>query len=414
MSSTSDLAYVWAWLPGQTEPVAVGLLRRGPDGRLSFAYGRRYLASPGAVALYGLPFTDGYTAPPDGWVVAPSIRDAAPDAWGRRVLMDRLMHRRGRNVDTDDLDEMTYLLESASNRVGALDFQRSAEQYVPRGDSHADLAKVYDAATALEAGRDLSPDLRAALDSGTGIGGARPKAYLRYEGRESIVKLAVSDDPFPVVKAEGAAVELARRAGIDVPAARVIRVSGRYALAADRFDRTGTGARRMVVTALTFTGLREAEARYVTYGDIREALAREGTGDAIGPMLFERIAFNMLISNTDDHARNHAAFWDGEHLSLTPAYDLSPSSRSGETAHVALAYSAAGDREANVARLVSVAHQYHLDRPRAEDIVGHLVTTIEEDWHDAADLAELTAAERDFLWRRQFLNPGALYGFKGH
>ena len=369
--------------------------------------------SPDAVALYGLPLTDGYVAPPDGWAVAPSIRDAAPDAWGRRVLMDRLMHRRGRDVDTDDLDEMTYLLESASNRVGGLDFQRSAVRYVARGDSHADLAQVYDAATALEAGKELSLDLRAALDSGTGIGGARPKAYLRYEGRESIVKFAASDDPFPVVKAEGAAVELARRAGIEVPVARVIRVSGRYALAADRFDRTDTGARRMVVTALTFTGLREAEARYVTYGDIHETLARQGSGDAVGPVLFERIAFNMLISNTDDHARNHAAFWDGKHLSLTPAYDLSPSSRSGETANVALAYSAAGDREANVARLLDVAHEYRLDRPRAEDIIGNLVATVEKHWRDAADHAELTAAERDFLWRRQFLNPGALYGFHG-
>ena len=413
MTSTSDRAYVWGWLPGETSPTPVGLVARASDGRLSFAYGTRYLQRPDAIALYGLPLVEGFVAPPDGWDIAPCLRDASPDAWGRRIILDRMLGRRGPNADTGDLDELTYLLESSSNRVGALDFQHDARAYVPR-ERAAGLATMYDAAIALDAGTALPGDLRAALASGTGIGGARPKAYLRLDdGRDVIAKFAVSDDPFPVVKAEGVAIELARRAGIDVPNSWVERVSGREVLIAERFDRTPDGGRRMIVSALTFTGESETTARYVTYGDIRDTLLREGADGRVGTKLFERIAFNIAIGNSDDHARNHAAFWDGHTLDLTPAYDLSPSSRSGETATLALAYDSRGSKASNLAMLLAAAHEYGLDRTRAGRIIDRIVTTIREHWADAADHARLSVAERNYLWGRQFLNPGSLHGLEG-
>lgn len=412
MTSTSDRAYVWGWLPGTSSPVPVGVLARATDNRFSFAYGNRYLERSDAIALYGLPLREGFVAPPDGWDLAPCLRDASPDAWGRRVILDRLLGRRGPDAETSDLDELTYLLESSSNRVGALDLQHSASEYVPR--EHAtDLTATYDAALSLDAGQELSDDMRAALESGTGIGGARPKAYLRLpDGREVVAKFAMSDDPYPVVQAEGVAIELARKAGITVPDSWVERVSGREVLLAERFDRTPPGGRRMVVSALTFTGESEGTARYVTYGDIRDTLLREGVSGNVSADLYARIAFNIAIGNTDDHARNHAAFWDGRTLELTPAYDLSPSPRSGETATLALAYDSRGNKGANLATLVEAAHEYGLDRRQAVDIIDNIVTTVHDHWSQAADLARLATAERNYLWGRQFLNRGVLYGYQ--
>lgn len=229
------------------------------------------------------------------------------------------------------------MLTSGSDRVGGLDFQSSATEYVAR-DETAELAELIGAVESLEAGRSLPPALSEALTRGTSIGGARPKVTLLVQGRHLIVKLPSTGDYYPVVKAEAAGMILARRVGLDVAACEVIRCAGRDVLLVERFDRTAVlGQRRMMVSALTILGEDEMGARHAGYPDLADAVRKQFT-DAAQTLreLFARMVFNVCIGNTDDHLRNHAAFWDGTQLSLTPAYDLCPQPRGGETANQAL------------------------------------------------------------------------------
>ena len=118
-----------------------------------------------------------------------------------------------------------------------------------------------------------------------------------------------------------------------------------------------------------------------------------------------------LVGNTDDHARNHSAFWDGESLTLTPAYDICPQPRAGGEAAQAMAFGADGDRLSQVARCVAHAGHYHLTPQQARDIVDHQIAVIQDQWNEVCDLAKLPAAERHRLWHRQFLNPYALHDY---
>lgn len=107
------------------------------------------------------------------------IRDAAPDAWGRRVLINTLLGISGPRADTTQLDELTYLLESGSDRAGALDFQASATEYVPRQGVNATMTELLEAAARVEQGVPLTQELAEALQHGSAIGGAGPKALMR-------------------------------------------------------------------------------------------------------------------------------------------------------------------------------------------------------------------------------------------
>lgn len=130
---------------------------------------------------------------------------------------------------------------------------------------------------------------------------------------------------------------------------------------------------------------------------------------AAGRTLFERVVFNVAIGNNDDHARNHAAFWDGQTLELTPAFDLTPQVRSTDTSTQAMAIGRDGGRASQFAVCVSAAADYGLTRPVAADVVDRIVSTIEAQWPDAADTAGLSEADRNALWRRSVLNRSTFY-----
>ena len=207
--------------------------------------------------------------------------------------------------------------------------------------------------------------------------------------------------------------DLARRAGLRVAPAEVVHCLDSDVLLVDRFDRsTSEGERRLTVSALTILQLDERWARYATYTGLSEAIRLRFT-DAASTLreLFSRIAFNICVGNTDDHARNHAAFWDGreERLTLTPAYDVCPQQRSTGEASQAMAYGPDGERRSRLALLVDAAHLYLLDRVEAQEIVDRVVAVIRAEWSDAADQARLTQADRDLLWESQILNPSIFY-----
>lgn len=378
---------------------------------IAFTYGRSYLERDGAIPLYlpELPLQRGLIAPQIGRI-AGCIADAGPDAWGQRVILNRLTGSAG--ADTADLGPLTYLLESGSDRIGALDFQQSASQYIPRGLDSAPLEELAEAADWVERGEPLSPALDQALLHGSSVGGARPKAVLREGRRQLIAKFSSTTDTYPVVKGEFVAMELARRVGIRTPAVELTKALGREALLVERFDRPADGSRRAMVSALTILGLDELGGRYASYADLADAIrARFTEPGATLRELFARITFNILCGNTDDHARNHSAFWNGSELSLTPAYDVCPGPRSGGEATQAMAIGRDGYRFSQVAGCVSRASTYLLDEAAAREIVDAQIETIEGDWGEICDRAGLTAAERNSFWHRQFLNPYATEGY---
>ena len=378
---------------------------------LTFTYGRSYLQREDRVPLYlpELPLKRGPIAPLVG-EMAGCLADASPDSWGQRVILNRLTG--SAEADVTALTPLTYLLESGSNRIGALDFQQSSSRYVPRSLDGATLGELAESAQRVEQGIPLAAPLDQALLHGSSVGGARPKALLSDGSRQLIAKFSSNTDTYPVVKGEFVAMELARRSGIDASPVQLTRALGRDALLVERFDRPFAGGRRAMVSALTMLGLDEHGARYASYADLADLIrARFTEPTATLRELFARITFNILSGNNDDHARNHAAFWDGNELTLTPAYDITPSPRSGGEAAQLMAIGSDGYRYSQVAGCVARASTYLLSKGDAREIVNRQIEVIETQWTEVCDLAGLTEVDRNSFWHRQFLNPYATEGY---
>ena len=404
-------AYVWVWLPDATQPVVAGLLSRQGQ-QLVFNYGRSYLTRSDAIALYApeLPLQSGSIPLIAGLSMPSCLRDASPDAWGRRVLINRKFGVKGADASEFELDELTYLLESGSDRIGALDFQMSASQYVPRQTKQPSLEELQTAAEKVEKGVPLSPELDQALLHGTSLGGARPKVLLDEGKRKYIAKFSANNDLYSVVKAEFIAMRLARKAGLNVASVALRTAMGKDVLVIERFDRVAEGdqwRRRAMVSALTLFELDEMMAAYASYEKLAEIIRhRFSEPKTTLRELFSRIVFNILSGNTDDHARNHAAFWNGKQLSLTPAYDICPQSRSGQQASQAMLIHG-GDRSSHLSTCIAAASSFLLAREEAIAVINHQVNVIEHEWQAICDEASLSEVDRALFWRRQFLNPFA-------
>lgn len=407
-------AFVWVWLPGATEPVVAGRLARD-GGRFLFNYGRRYLERPDAVPLYDpeLPLMRGAIAPPAGLRIAGALRDAAPDAWGQRVIVYRRLGLRRDHIDVDALDLLTYLLDSGSDRIGALDVQRSSSVYEPRGPAAAPLEQLLDVVGRIERQEPVDPSLALAIFHGSSVGGARPKALIEDADEKWIAKFASVTDVHDVVRAEFVAMRLAARIGLDVAPVRLVDVAGRAVLLVRRFDRhrvLGGWRRSLMVSGLTLLGIDELMARYASYESLAEIVRlRFADPDATLRELFGRLLFNVLCGNTDDHARNHAAFWDGARLRLTPAFDICPQPRTGGEASQAMLIRG-DDRMSRIATCIAAAPQFHLTPARATAIAVAQIEAIEAAWASTCDAAGLGPLARRALWGRQFFNPYALDG----
>lgn len=411
---TSDKdAFVWIWLPDATEPVVAGKLESDDQGSVQFNYGKSYLdrinANPPAISIYEpeLPLKNGVLPLLDGLTMPGCIRDSAPDAWGRRVIINKKLGRKGKDTDADALGELTYLLESGSDRIGALDFQRSPSEYVPRLANNVPLEELLQSAERVEQGVPLTPELDQALFHGSSIGGARPKALIEDQGTKYVAKFSSSTDLYSVVKAEYIAMRLAALAGIHVAPVKLMRAAQKDILLIERFDREKTTkgwVRKAMVSALTLFGLDDMMARYASYETFAEII-RHRFDDPKETLeeLFSRIVFNILCGNTDDHARNHAAFWNGKTLQLTPAYDICPQGRTGSEATQAMLIS--GDnRLSKLKSCLDAAPHFQLSESEAKAIFEKQREAIEANWDKVCDEAGLSVVDRNFLWKRQFLN----------
>ena len=406
---------MWIWLPGKTTPVVAGRIRP-ESGAFVFNYGRSYLARDDAMPVYApeLPLRAGVIRPDPPLEIANALRDASPDAWGRRVILHRLAGG-GPVADTMDLDELTFMLRSGSDRVGALDFQASPTEYLPREAENASIDRLHDAAEHVERGLPLPEDLAEALQHGSAIGGARPKALVRDAGGKYIAKFSSSNDTYSVVKAEFIAMRLARMAGLDAAPVRLTQAMNKDVLLIRRFDREPTEAgweRRAMVSALTLLELDERMAAHASYEDLADIVRARFTAprDTLRE-LFARMTFNVLVGNTDDHARNHAAFWDGDALTLTPAYDICPQARIGREASQGMRIQGR-ERRSQLSLCLGAAHKFLLSHDRALAIAKRQVGVIARHWDGLCKEARLSDADRRLLWRRQFLNDLAFEGIE--
>jgi serine/threonine-protein kinase HipA len=408
--------FVWAWLPGATSPVVAGRVRRDIVGGRpihTFQYGRSYIDRSGSIPLFSeLPLRAGVQEPQPGLDVAGVLLDATPDSWGRRVINEKVLGSRNRDSEPAELDLITYMLESGSNRIGGLDFQQSETNYVARGlDDTASIEELLHAADLIEAGEELPASLANAILLGSTVGGARPKALIADKGRSLIAKFPSATDQFPYVRYEAVAMDLARRVGLDVANTELHVAADRDVLLVERFDRPGAGTRRMQVSAVTILGKNPEAARGTTsYPDLADKIRAEFKNpNATLRELFGRIVFNVIVRNTDDHARNHAAFWDGSLLTLTPAYDISPSSgRRDSLASHPMAITPGGDHRSLLAVCVRAASVFHLSAVQAQNLIEHQVQIVHDEWRDAAEVARLTNRQRDDMWQTSILNP-AIY-----
>lgn len=416
-SSILTEIYVWIWLPGTHKPVVAG--RVAKVGALyQFNYGRSYLERENAISIHSaeLPLSQGVMTPVKGLNMPGCLRDGSPDAWGRRVIINKLLGQKRIDIDSNQLDEFTYFLESGSDRIGALDFQTSPDHYVPRTASSATLEELQQAADYVERGLPLTPELGRALHHGSSIGGARPKILIVDGPKKYIAKFSASGDLYSVVKAEFTAMRLAAYAGLSVAPVKLVRSTPKDVILVERFDRTRSQKnwhRHAMVSALTLLKLDEMMARYASYEDLAQIIRYEFF-DPKNTLkeLFKRLVYNILIGNTDDHARNHAALWDGQTLSLSPAYDLCPQPRAGGEATQGMLIKGK-DRSSQIATCLGAASTYLLSQQEGLDIVAGLINSIGKNWAKVCKEAFLSEMDRRLLIGRQFLNPYAFEGLTG-
>jgi serine/threonine-protein kinase HipA len=390
---TSEV-FVYLMLPGTSTFVTAGRFERSIDrtgaplGR--FVYGRSYLARPDAVPIdpIELPLTERTQQSTRLKGLFGALRDASPDYWGRRVIE--------KHAGVAELDEIDYLLHSPDDRAGALGFGTQREPPAPmraynRTMDLERLQTLADQIIAEEAGGANASELGQVEDLlllGTSMGGARPKVVLEDEGQLWIAKFNRQDDDYNHARIEHAMLALARECGLTTADSRLTQIGARDVLLVKRFDRSpaeaGAYRRARMLSALTLlrTGDTHQDRErwsYVLLAEELRRLSREPKADAA--QLFKRMSFNALISNTDDHPRNHAVIATHQDFRLSPAYDLTPGlAVSLERRELALTVGDYG-RYAHAENLLSQSARFLLEREEAGRIVDEMEARVRARWY---------------------------------
>ena len=397
-------AYVYIQLPGTLDTVPAALLKVQtlPDGTQigRFRYGDRYLQRTEAVAL------DPFHLPLDKTVyeftqlkgIPGAVRDAGPDAWGRRVIEHKLERGAG------DLHEIDYLLNGPQDGAGYLSFGLKAEPPAPKRHYNRthQLAELVAATQAIEEGRPVALEVLEQLDPGTSMGGARPKATLEDAQCLWLGKFPARDDRFNLQRIEYATLELARRCGLSVTQARLQSVGDGDVLMLQRFDRefTDKGYLRFgLVSALTVLdcGDSHLDRERWSYPLLADNLRRwSDRPQADCAELFRRMVFNAAVTNNDDHPRNHALLRRQKGWRLSPAYDLVPAPVvSLERRDLALTVGNYG-RTASIYNLLSQAGRFGLSTEDARAQIDRLIDVVRH-WRGSFFACGVSAKDIDYI-----------------
>ncbi|CAB3752843.1 type II toxin-antitoxin system HipA family toxin [Paraburkholderia solisilvae] len=402
--------YVFIALEGASEAVPAGTLAVYEDGikpvGATFVYGNKYLQRAHALAVdpVSMPLDEAKQhketvfQPPAGLALFGAIRDAAPDSWGRRVIENML------KAAPDSLSETEYLAHAGPHRTGALDFRDSPTARAEPGklpDVKA-LSYLLDAAALIQQGRRVPRNLQSLFSVGATLGGARPKAVLLDEGRQWVAKFPAFRDGFNVPVVERATLELARQCGLRVPATRLVHLpDGRDVMLIERFDRVslpkGGFGKRHVVSALTMLKMHEFGTGSAEYAHLADTLSELGASGSVGAdktELFKRMVFNILVTNDDDHLRNHAFVWDGAQRGwrLSDLYDVVPKPQVGSERFLVLGVGPAAGRLATLDNALSAAGRFGLMKHAAAQIIKELSAIVRE-WRMHFEALNVPVAE---------------------
>lgn len=334
MANDEQACYIYIQLPGTMETVPCASLKVRAVGAAAFegtfTYGKRYLARPEVAALdpFHLPLSTRPLKFTKLKGIPGAVRDASPDAWGRRVIQAKLQ------LPEADIQELDYLLNGPDDGAGNLSFGRTAAPPAPRRPFNRthQLPALIEAAETLEENGRLPHEVLEELEPGTSMGGARPKVTVEDDHKIWLAKLPEKTDRHNMQRIEYATLELARAAGLRVCGTRLERVGQRDALMLDRFDREWNPAansywRYGLVSGLTVI---DAEDGYFgrerwSYPLLADELRRWSVkGNDDRRELFLRMVFNAMVTNNDDHPRNHALLQTRGGWRLSPAYDILP------------------------------------------------------------------------------------------
>ncbi|RXH53791.1 type II toxin-antitoxin system HipA family toxin [Granulicella sibirica] len=414
-SRHSTECFVYVTLPGARAAITAGrfVLEQTPTGDPigRFVYGRSYLANPDAVEIDPVELklsNETYeTVRLNG--VFGAIRDAGPDYWGRRVIE--------KHAGITQLGELDYLLESPDDRAGALSFGEKITPPAPRRrfNQTLDLARLQETAEALV--RDdipndpNAPQVQDLLLLGTSMGGARPKAVIQDQGLLWIAKFARPDDRWNSERVEDAMLRLARQCGISAAESRIERVGGKDVLLVKRFDRARAGTaytRSRMISSLTVLRADDAvTARdrwsYILLVEEMRRVVSDPKGDA--RELFRRIVFNALISNIDDHPRNHALIAPKRSWMLSPAYDLTPAPQVSQDRRDLAMKCGDDGRFANANNILSQHARFLLDCEEAEKIIADMKVQVTKTWEDTVLASGASQRDVDAI-RSAFIYPG--------
>jgi serine/threonine-protein kinase HipA len=411
--------FVYVTLPGQTEPVTAGrlALAAGRHGVVTgrFVYGRSYLARADAVELdpveLKLASRTYETVMMQGLFGA--LRDAGPDLWGRRIIE--------RHAGVTEPGELDYLLHSPDDRAGALGFGLGRTPPAPlrRFNQVLDLARLQELADAIvldqpipaSAGGFPLAQAEELLLVGTSMGGARPKAVVEDDHGLWLAKFNRPDDRWNSARVEHAMLRLGRACGLATAESRVARIGDRDVLLVKRFDREkveGGYRRARLVSGLTLLRADDGvEARerwsYLALAEELRRVSAQPDRDALE--LFRRMCFNALISNGDDHPRNHAIIAPDREWRLSPAYDLTPSSPVAiDRRDLAMTCGDQG-RLASAGNLVSQAARFLLSREDAGRVVDDMAALVRATWHRVARGSGVSEADCERI-AGAFVYPG--------
>lgn len=387
-------------------PAPAGRLTMTSEPRASyatFAYGRRYLERADRVPVdpvqLPLPEPGGEDIvfrTEEGFSNFNGIRDAAPDGWGRYLMYKAL--------DDREPSEAEILLASGDYRVGALAFgptPAGPQRLTPWGEGdapgeHFTLEELADAVDKVQSVDELDDNLRRLLTAGSSLGGARPKAATEIRGQPWIAKFPANDDIYPICRVELAAMRLAKRCGLNVPNLDFREVLGRDIYMIERFDRIATseGLRRQpFASGLTILGAHEGDIGRHTYADLAAALRQYGADPRADLVeLFRRMVFNILVTNDDDHLRNHGFLWESRGWRLSPLYDVVPKPQVGLERTLVLGVGPRG-RAATLENAIAGAGAFGLSKEEARRDVLALVDTVRDEWADHFRAAGLGEAE---------------------